>query len=137
MRIIIDSNIIFSSLIKDSTTRKLILSYDELFLLPIHVFIEIEKYKEEILRKSKMDIQEFENLLQLIMQKMNVVPIEIFKQYARESQELIGEHSQEDIIFIACALAFKGSTLWSDDKKLKRQNKVTVLNTSEIMKILE
>ena len=50
---------------------------------------------------------------------------------------LIKEHSPEDVMFIACALAFENSILWSDDKKLKGQNKIMVLNTQEIKNIIE
>ena len=43
MRLVVDANIIFSSLIKDSITRKIILLEDLKLYAPEYVFIELEK----------------------------------------------------------------------------------------------
>ena len=51
MRIVIDSNILFSALVKDALTRKLILEYKESFLFPSFIFEELEKHKDELRRK--------------------------------------------------------------------------------------
>ncbi len=48
MHIIIDSNVLFSALIKDSLTRKLILDYEGTFLFPAYIFQEFEEHKEEV-----------------------------------------------------------------------------------------
>lgn len=136
MKIVVDANILFSALIKDSTTRDLILKYDEQFLIPNYVFIEIEKYKDEILRKSKMNSKEFNDLFNLIIEKFSVIHTNIFKIFVKEAQHLVGEHSPEDIVYIACALAFSDCILWSNDKKLKWQDKIKVFKTEEMIKIL-
>ena len=52
MNIILDSNVLFSALIKDSATRKIILKHEEAFLFPEFIFEEMEKHKEELLQKS-------------------------------------------------------------------------------------
>lgn len=59
MKLVLDSNIIFSALIKKSKTRDIILS--DLFELyaPEYIFNEITKHKELLLRKSKMDREEW------------------------------------------------------------------------------
>ena len=58
--IVIDSNVLFSAMIRNSVTRKLILEYDGKFLLPEFVFEEMEKHKHEIQRKSGLKIEEFD-----------------------------------------------------------------------------
>src|SRR3989344_7939963 len=136
MNIILDSNALFSALIKNSVKRKLILEYEGTFLFPGQIFIEIEKYKDYLLKKSKMNNIEFNDLLQLMLEKVLIIPNEILDKYINEAWELIKEHSPEDVIFIACGLAYENSILWSDDKKLKRQNKVKILNTKEIINII-
>lgn len=42
----------------------------------------------------------------------------------------------DDVLSFACALAFAPAIIWSEDKKLKKQNKVRVLNTKEILEML-
>ena len=69
MKIIIDSNILFSALIKDSKTRRIILEYEGFFLFPQYVFEEMEKHIEELLKKSKLSKQEFNTLLTIFLKK--------------------------------------------------------------------
>ncbi len=137
MKIIIDSNILFSALIKDSTTRRLIIEYNGYFLFPNYVFKELNKYKQELLLKSKMQEEEFNKLLQIILEKVIVISNEDIRHYRKEAWELIKDIAPEDVIFIAVGLAYQNSILWSNDKNLKSQNRVKVLNTKEIIKILK
>lgn len=136
MNIIIDSNILFSALIKDSVTRRIILEYNGLFLFPSFIFQEMEKHKEELLNKSGMDIKEFNELLGVILKKVIIVPEEILFQYRNEALEIVKNIDLDDILFIACALAYPNSIIWSDDKKLKEQIKIKILNTQEIIDLL-
>ncbi len=41
-----------------------------------------------------------------------------------------------NVLFIACALSQPPSIIWSDDKPLKGQHQVMVLNTSEVKEIM-
>ena len=136
MKIVIDSNILFSAMIKDSLTRKIILEYEEHFLFPSYIFEEFDKYKEEILRKSGMNIIEFNKLLSIILKKVLIVPTETLIPYREKALEIIQEIDIKDVIFIACCLAYPNSILWSDDKRLKKQDQVMILNTEEIKEIL-
>ena len=63
MNIIIDSNVFFSALIKNSLTRKMILLYTGKFLFPSFIFDEMEKHKGELEEKSGMGTKQFELLL--------------------------------------------------------------------------
>jgi len=67
MSIVLDANICSQALIKDSTTRKLILEYDGVFLFPEYIFKELEDHKGELLRKSGIDKSEFETLLRMLL----------------------------------------------------------------------
>jgi len=136
MKIIIDTNIFFSALIKYSITRKIILEYDDFFLFPEYVFEEMQKHIDFLIEKSKMPKKDFELLIKILLHKVKIVPnkkLEIFK---NKAFEIVKDIDINAVIFTACALAYKNSVLWSDDKKLKNQEKVKVLNTKEIYKIL-
>lgn len=137
MHIVIDSNILFSALIKDSTTRKLILEYDGLFLFPSFIFEEAEKHKNELLIKSRMNEQEFNELLSIILRKVILVPSETLYPYHKEALEIVKNIDIDDTLFFACASAYPESILWSNDRNLKNQTRIKVLNTSEIKHLLE
>jgi len=136
MRIVIDSNIIFSALIRDSENRRIILNYDSSFLFPSFIFEEIHKYKELLLKKSGMNSQEFEILLSLILEKVEIITEDKLIPHRQKALEIVKDIDQKDAVFFACALAYNGSIIWSNDKNLKKQTVVKVLDTSEIKSII-
>ncbi|HZX12377.1 MAG TPA: PIN domain-containing protein [Candidatus Nanoarchaeia archaeon] len=136
MIIVLDSNILFAALIKNSTVRSMIYQLNTILVMPEVVLDAIRRYKHDLAPKPKLTEDDFEEILRLLLNCVRIIPNEQILPYRNEAWELVKDHSPEDVMFIACALAFESSILWSDDKKLKRQNKVTVLNTSEILKIL-
>lgn len=50
-----------------------------------------------------------------------------------EALSLVRTIDQDDAIFVACALAYRDSILWSDDKRLKFVQKINVFNTFEMI----
>ena len=136
MNIVIDSNVLFSALIKDSLTRGLILRYTGFFLFPSFIFEEMKEHKDELVSKAKMPQKDFNELLNLILSKVLVIPNETLKPYCKEALEIVKGIDSDDQIFIACALAYPNSILWSDDKKLQNQSRVKVLKTEQIKDII-
>jgi predicted nucleic acid-binding protein len=137
MKIIIDSNVLFSALIKDSAARGIILRSNILFLFPSYIFDEMEKHINELLAKSGMRQEDFNALLSLLLEKVLIVPQESIEPYKKEAVRIVKDIDINDSVFIACALAHKGSAIWSEDKMLKQQCRIKVLNTKEIIKLSE
>ncbi len=136
MQIVIDSNVLFSALIRDSHTRKSIIEYDGLFLFPSYIFEELEKHKGELLSKSKMSEADFDSLLDILLGKVAIVPSELLDCHYDEAYGIVRDIDPNDVLFVACALAYPGSIIWSEDRGLKRQSEVMVLNTKEITRII-
>lgn len=136
MQIVIDSNVLFSALIKNSVTRKIILDYDGLFLFPSYIFEELSNHKEELLSRSKMDTQQFNQLLGIILSKVVIVSSKVLENHKEKALEIVNYIDINDVLFFACALAYPDSVIWSNDKELKRQNKIRILNTKELLKEL-
>ena len=136
MNIVIDANVLFSALIKDSTTRRIILEHDGFFLFPSYIFIEMEKHKDELLKKSRMSEEDFGKLLRMILKRVVIIPNEVLIPHKREAYKIVKDIDPDDTLFFACALAHSNSIIWSDDKKLKKQNKIRVYLTEEIIRII-
>jgi predicted nucleic acid-binding protein len=132
LNIVIDSNVLFSALIKNSLTRKMILLYTGKFLFPSFIFDELEKHKGELVEKSGMGAKQFEMLLTILLQRVQIVPTDILLSYEKKAYDTVKDIDPDDILFIACALAHPDSILWSDDKKLKQQTVVPIINTKEM-----
>lgn len=136
MNIVLDSNILFSALIKDSATRRVILEYDGYFIFPMYILEELDEHRNEIQSKSGLSNKEFDQLLELLLKKVMVAPNELLNRHKEKAIDLVKEIDIDDVIFIATTLAYPNTILWSDDKKLKKIKEIKVINTTEIIKLL-
>ena len=107
--ILVDSNILFSALLRDSFTRRIILRYRGKFLFPEYIFEEFEKHKHELIEKS--GVEDFDSLLEAILSKVIIVPDEETLPYKEEAFEIIKDIDIDDITFIAAALAYPGTVI--------------------------
>ena len=136
MNIVLDSNVLFSALIRDALSRRLILEYEGAFLFPAFIFEEMEKHQGMLLQKSGMSERDFQLLLGVLLRKVAIVPSEALLPYRQRAWEAVKTIDPDDVLFIACALAYPGGILWSDDRRLRRQDAVTVMNTGEIRDVI-
>lgn len=131
MLIVLDTNVLVSALIKDSITRKIILESKETFLFPEFIFEEIKKHKKEVIKKSGLKEKDYEELLNKLIMYVDIIPTGLIKAKRKEALEIAKNIDINDVLFFATALSFD-ALIWSDDKALKNQDKVRVLNTKEI-----
>ncbi len=135
MKLVIDSNIVFSALISPNGLTKRILLLEELELFgPQNLFDEINKYKEEIFKKSGLTKEHFEIFLIAVSSKINLIRDDELVDFIKKADEICPDPN--DAAFFALSLA-KGILLWSNDKELKKQNVVKVINTEELVKMID
>lgn len=134
--IILDSNIVFACLIRQATTHKIVFGRKSPFLFPIEAFDELQEHRIEILKKSTLSEEALDRVIALITSKLTLISSDSLAPFRAEAFELIGSIDPDDVLFFACALAFPGSILWSDDKKLKKQSRIPVFPTKEMMDYL-
>jgi predicted nucleic acid-binding protein len=133
MKLVVDANILFSSLIKDSTTRRIIMLDDINFYTPEYVFIELEKHIDSIQKKSKMNRKSIELLLEIIMTNINVIPIDEYKKYIPEAFKIMKDIDENDTTFLAVALSLKVDGIWSNDPDLSKQDKIKTYTTKDLI----
>ena len=130
MKLVIDTNIIISALIKDGISRRIIVSPLIHFVTPEYTLQEISKYEKLICKKAKLNHDEFKLLLNLIFENITIIPKKEYKAFlspAKKSTEDIN-----DIAFIALCLALKVDGIWSDDYHFKTQKDVIIYRTKEL-----
>src|SRR3989338_9105595 len=132
MDLVVDANVLFSALIKESFSYNLLFSEKFHLFTPEYIFTELEKHKEEILKKTEHTKEEFFRLIETIKRKIVIVPLEELVPYIEEAEKLTPD--PDDMAYFALALKLN-CVLWSNDKKLKEQNKIKVYNTYELSKI--
>jgi len=137
MKLIIDTNVIISSLLKDSTTREILLNESFDFYLPEIVMSEVKKYLPYIIQKSGLTEEEIKKLLNTLLENLNLVPIDEYVEKMDEAMEIIGKIDEKDTQFIALALSIKNDGIWSNDKHFNKQKKIHVYKTIDVLNLIE
>ncbi len=133
MDLILDANILFAALIKDSFTAEIIFNENIHLFAPEFLFREFLKHKDEILRKTKRSSEDFNEIFRLLQQIITIMPKEEFYEYLNEAENF--SPNPDDVQYFALALKLNIS-LWSNDDKLKKQDKVKIYSTEEIIKFI-
>jgi len=119
-KVIIDSNIVFSSLRgKNSLTRDKILNSQDKYYAPNFLIGEIFKHKERILKKSKASEEETLEYLLKILSRINFISEDsISTGNFIAAYRLCKDIDEKDTPFIALSLEL-GYELWTRDNELK------------------
>ena len=132
MKLVVDANILFSCLIKEGINRKLLLESEFAFYTPSEVVEEFLEHLEEIAGKAKVNARllkgKFKELLR--MSHLKVVSWEEFEDYEGRAEKISPD--SDDIPYFALALKLNCG-IWSNDKLLKRQKKVMIYTTEELV----
>ena len=105
MKLVIDTNIIISALIKNGISRRSIISPLINFIAPDYMLQEISKNEKFICKKAKLNHDEFRLLLNLIFENINIIPKEDYNDQLNRAKTLIDDIN--DIPFIALCIASK------------------------------
>lgn len=138
MELVVDANVIFAALIKNSTTRKLLLlrtpSLLTLYTTPF-ILEEVFKYLGYLAGKTGTEKSELlEMLMELFLSaEINIIPENQLRPYMKEALKVSPD--KNDAQYFAIAMS-RNCPIWSNDKRLKRQSKIKVINTADLLLIL-
>lgn len=139
MDLVIDANILFAAFMKDSTTRKLLLTKTpaplRLYTTPV-LMEEVYKYRKLLARKASIAENEVMDLMLELVSASNIEIVEEKELNTFRDQAEKVSPRKNDAPYFAVAL-YKKCGLWSNDKPLKRQNSVVVITTKELLEILD
>ena len=133
MIVILDVNVILSALIRDSTTRRIILDSEFSFCFPEPSLNKIQKHKNYIMAKSGLSEKEFDKLLAILFKYIKIVYREEIEKNWAEAKKIMAHIDKEDAVFIAAALSIRDSVIWSDDRHFEKQNKIKILKTKDMV----
>ena len=116
MEVILDSNVLFRTLISQGEIVPLLFDEELKLFAPEKLKEELLNNKEEILAKSQLSEKEFQDLVDLLFSKIIFVPLKEYKEYLPKAKMILGKH-EKDEDFIALCL-FKKAKLWTYEKLL-------------------
>jgi predicted nucleic acid-binding protein len=132
MKLIIDVNIVLSALLKDSTTRRIILETSDDLYFPQISLEKIQKYKAYILEKSGLPSKDFDNLLETLFKYIKVIQTKDLENHWSEAMKIMNRIDREDVVFIAAALALDAE-IWSHDKHFEKQKTIHARKTKDML----
>lgn len=142
MRIVVDSNIVFSALLKTKTVFGDVIlnsagAFD--FFCPRYLIAEIQKHWPKLKQVSKLSDAALNDSFTAISEK--IVPVDeklISRRVWRSTEKLMADIDVDDIAFVALARHLRAK-LWTGDKKLlhalPRKGFSAIIATSEVRKI--
>ena len=134
MELVIDTNIVFSAIVRDSGTRVLLLNSNFILYSPEGLISELEEHREEIRLKSGLSEEKYNELMAILLSRIKLEPKEYILPFLKEAFDFSPD--KDDSPFLALCLA-RRIPLWSNDKALKQQSFVKVISTGELFGILE
>ena len=133
MILVVDANIVLAAVIRNSTSRRLLLDLNLSLFAPEVLKTEVLRHidaDEEIQQKVNLPVAELRDIFDLICSRITFIHEEIYSKYEKESME-VAPH-KEDAPYIALALHLQ-CPLWSHDGGIAKQKLVEVVNTKQII----
>ena len=135
MKLVIDTNCIISSLIKNGWSRRIIVSPAITFITPEFTLKEIRNHKDLITKKTHLSDEEFFLLMELLFTNIEIIPSQEYNQYFSKAARYIED--PEDIPFVALFFSKTADGIWSDDNHFKKQSKIPIYRTKELVRIFK
>ena len=131
MQIVIDANELFSLMIKGSkSSREIFLSKTIELIAPEFILEELSHNQEELLSKTHRTELEFFQVLSVFRDRIKLISEQELHEFIDEAYKLFPNHTK-DVLYLALALKFN-CPIWSEEKLLKKQQRIEVFNTKEL-----
>lgn len=133
MKLVVDSTVLFATIIRRGKTLELIES-DRLELFsPLFALGEIDEHKQEIIKKSGLSADELMLFIELLRGEVKFIPLDEYVKFFETAMHLSVD--PDDIDFLALALKLN-CPIWSNDPDFSMQPEVKVFSTGKLIELL-
>jgi predicted nucleic acid-binding protein len=135
MKLVIDANVLFASFIKNNLTRAIMLKKPFSFYSPDYLVDEFFEHLEELADKTMISPRTLKGKVKELLRLSDIKLVEKrdFEEFLDNASKIIPD--SDDVAYVALALKLN-CAIWSNDKRLKEQNKVKVYSTEDLIDIL-
>jgi predicted nucleic acid-binding protein len=137
MKLVIDTNRIMAGLLKDSTSRKIILHDSFSFFAPDYIEAELSKHRPYLMKKAKMPQPDFDLLMHTLLDRIILVPFEDFEHAYGHAMRIMETIDENDSPFLAVGLALDIGSIWTEDRHFLRQDLLKVFSTRDLIETIE
>jgi predicted nucleic acid-binding protein len=118
--VVVDTNILFSALLRKPTRfSEILLQAEHRFYVSESVIIELFRHKERILRLSRLNEDELVHLYQILLRRLHVYKEDLIApEHGHRGHALCRPIDETDTPHVALALELN-ALLWTSDKALR------------------
>jgi predicted nucleic acid-binding protein len=106
------------------------MSQDIELFAPEFALEEINKYKNDIIKRNKLTIKEFEQIKLDVAIAVKFIPLEEYSQFLKKALKMCPDPN--DIDFFALSIKLN-LPIWSNDSRLKNQKEIEIISTRELI----
>ena len=135
LELVVDANVLFSALIKDGVTRRLLINSGWRFYAPEFIFEEIRKHSNYLSNKIGTSKSSLWQMLEefLMYADIQIIPFSEFREFYIKFRKISPDIN--DAHYLALAAKFS-CAVWTNDKELQKQSDVRICTTNELFEIL-
>jgi len=133
MKLVIDTNRIMAGLLRDSTSRKIILHDSFSFYAPDYIETELSKHRPYLMKKAKIPGPDFDLLMHTLLEHVILVPFEDFEYEYEHAMRIMETIDENDAPFLAVGLALDIGSIWTEDRHFQRQDLLKVCSTRDLI----
>ncbi len=133
--IVVDANVLFAALLRNSTSRHVLLFADLDLRTPAHILDELDRNRPALLKRSHATGAAFDLLVANLRARIVEVPDALLRAHLGEANRRL-PRDDLDAPYLAATLAVDG-ILWTNDAKLAKRGKVRTLTTKELLATIE
>jgi predicted nucleic acid-binding protein len=120
-------------LVRESTSRKILLSDKFEFLTVGFAESEIEEHRQELQERAKLTEKQLDAVLAVLFSRIFVVSDVAIQNKMPEARKIMDKIDPSDTPFMALALAVENDGIWSDDRHFLRQRRVKTWKTKDLL----
>ena len=117
MKIVVDSNILFSAFISGKEAYLDIFRRNDVYM-PDIVLLELNKYEARLIKKTKLKGTDFRLFVHMLFEEVTIIPkFAISDENWKKAYKICKDVDEKDAPFVALSLELK-IPLWTNDKAL-------------------
>ncbi|MEK6869158.1 MAG: PIN domain-containing protein [Nanoarchaeota archaeon] len=130
MELVVDTNILYTYFWEKSLARRFLMKMYLKLFSPEFALEEINSNEADILKKTGLSKKEFNDARSNLAIAVEFVPLEEYEKFLKPALKFSPDPN--DVDFLALAMKLK-LPLWSNDSGLKKQSKVEILSTLDLL----
>ncbi|MCL4517800.1 MAG: PIN domain-containing protein [Thaumarchaeota archaeon] len=133
MKLVVDTNVLLSALMRNSVTRSILLNPNHKFYVPDFALASSKCFSASSIANSGIPTKDIKLLFNILLVNLEVVPQDEFLKCYSRAEKIMKSIDEKDVPFVALALCVDCEGIWSNDKDMKEQDAVKVWNTAELL----